>query len=75
MKHSNPIKYYESSIDKNGDFRYYQVYKDGDKFVFECWDCREREDGGSVGTRKAYDEYEKVEDAVARFEEFLKAWE
>lgn len=74
-EHPNVVKQYKSPVDAQGNFRVYTVYPTGSLFIFENWDCTETSNKGCVGARKAYDEYDNVADAIARFKEHIEAWE
>lgn len=75
MEHPNGIKFYKSPIDKNGEYRTYSVYAKENIFIFECWSCTQKTDGGGVGTRKAYNECNTKEEAIEKYDEYIEAWE
>lgn len=72
---SNAIKQYKSPVSETNEYRMYAVYPAGNIFIFECWDCTATESGGGVGTMKARDEFATAAEAVARFAEYIQAWE
>jgi hypothetical protein len=74
-EHPNTLKQYKSLVDEQGNYRVYTVYPSGNLFIFENWDCTETPAQGGVGSRKAYDEYDNAADAIARFKEYIEAWE
>lgn len=76
VEYPNAIKDYKSSVDERGEYRTYAVYPSEANFVFECsfWTLRDS-DGSAVGTVKTREEYKTVEEATARYEEYLEAWE
>ena len=69
------IKEYKSPVDPNGEYRVYTVHPVGNRFAFTCMFWTDKGDGTGVGSMKAHDEYDTVEEAIARYNEFLEAWE
>lgn len=75
MMHLDAVKSYKTPIDGNGEYREYSVCAEGNSFVFECWDCREKTNGTGVGSRKMHQKWSTLEEAVRAYEDCIEKWE
>lgn len=75
MEYQNAIKQYKSPIDKDGEYRVYAVLPLGIKFVFDCSFWTMKEGSSAVGTIKVHEEYENLQDAIDRYDEYINTWE
>lgn len=73
--HSEIIKQHKTSIDDDGKYREYAIYKKDGVYITECIEWRIKSESRQGGNPNYSQEYSTKEDAVDMYNELLEKWE